>query len=579
MLLTPHERRCRLDGTLDARLREIARFLALREPFDILAPQEVGEVAGQTEIEFYPAGQVILSEDWGPVTFLRVIHSGAVDVIHEDRLLDLLGPGDTFGHAAMLSGLPPGFQARAAEDTLCYRLPVAVARPLLERARNRDLQVGLHEPTHRPVVDLIRTPTLRCKPAQSTSEVARQMTELGANAAIVELAGGEIGIVTDRDLRTRVLAAGLAPDAPVSEVMSTPVFSVGPERLGGEVLFEMLQRGIHHAPVISGRGQLVGVVEDADLFAAHRSWFGARRAIARAPNLDALADAADGLPKVMLELHASSMHALEIARVLSVLHDALISRALELALAQGQRHDDGLVWVAVGSHARRELTPGSITRGAFVYSAPPASGTLAPVGEALARCGLAVPPVARATSEWASASDAGDLRLGVLFDRRPVWGTPQDPLPVVSGSMRGGLLEELRRRVLRHVLPTGFEANVVLGPDGARSRRLDLRETAILPIAELACWAGALAGASEGSTLERLEAAAREGILSEPSAGTLADAFQMAFELRLRHHMRQIAAGHAPDDLLDPAELSPLTRSHLREVFRAMSAVQREHRG
>ena len=57
---------------------------------------------------------------------------------------------------AMLSGLPPGFEARAAEDTLCYRIPVAVARPLLERARSRELAVGIQEPTHQPVAKLIR---------------------------------------------------------------------------------------------------------------------------------------------------------------------------------------------------------------------------------------------------------------------------------------------------------------------------------------------------------------------------------------------------------------------------------------
>ncbi len=91
---------------LDAGLSEIARFLALRPPIDTLAPEELGDVAAQTQIEFHPPGAVILSEDGGPVTFLRVIHSGAVDIWHEGKLLDLLGPGDTFGHAPMLAGLP-----------------------------------------------------------------------------------------------------------------------------------------------------------------------------------------------------------------------------------------------------------------------------------------------------------------------------------------------------------------------------------------------------------------------------------------------------------------------------------------
>ena len=109
--------------------------MAQRPPFDALAADELADVAAQAAIEFHLRGAVILSEDDGPVTFLRVIHSGGVDITHEGRLLDLLGPGDAFGHAAMLSGLPPGFEARAAEDTLCYRIPVDVARPLLDRAR------------------------------------------------------------------------------------------------------------------------------------------------------------------------------------------------------------------------------------------------------------------------------------------------------------------------------------------------------------------------------------------------------------------------------------------------------------
>ncbi len=132
-------------------------------------------------------GAPILTEDGGPVTFLRVIHSGAVDIIHDGRLLDMLGAGDTFGHAAMLSGLPPGFEARAAEDTLSYRIPVSVARPLLDRVRRRELELAAGPPNHRPVTRLLRSPTVRCEPMESIREIARRMTEAGASSAIVDL--------------------------------------------------------------------------------------------------------------------------------------------------------------------------------------------------------------------------------------------------------------------------------------------------------------------------------------------------------------------------------------------------------
>ena len=549
--------------------------MSRRPPFDVLTPDELAEVVSGTLVEFYLAGSVILSEDGGPVTFLRVIHSGAVDVVHGGQLLDLLGPGDTFGQAAMLSGLPPGFEARAAEDTLCYRVPVGVARPLLERARSRELAVGVHEPGNQPVARLIRSATVRCDPDTTIAEAASRMTDAGASAAIIDLPGGDFGILTDRDLRTRVVAADVPASAPVETVMTTPVFTVTPGRLGAEVLFELLERGIHHAPVVAELGQLVGVVEANDLFAVQpRSWFGARWAIDRAHDADALAAVALRLPSIMLDLHRSSLRALEIARVLSALVDAVTHRALELTPAPRPLPADGLVWLAVGSQARRELTPASVPRGAVVCSDAPPEEWLTGVGATLAGCGFGGAPIARSATEWALAAADDELALTVLADRRPLWGTPREPLPVVQADdVR--LLGALAERALAHSPPTGFGDTAVLGLEGRRSDRLDIRTAAVVPIVEFARWAGAAAGRTEGSTHDRIRAAAAAGVIADEDARTLADAFEIVYELRVAHHMEQLAAGEAADDLLDPAVMSPLTRSHLRDVFRAVTAVQR----
>jgi CBS domain-containing protein len=565
---------------MEAGLSEIARFLALRPPFDALAPEELGELVVDTQLEFYAGGEVILSEDGGPVTFLRVIHSGAVDIVHDGRLLDILGPGDTFGHAAMLSGLPPGFEARAAEDTLCYRIAAAVARPLLERARSRELRIGVHEPAHQPVATLLRAPTIRCEPMTSIREVARQMTAAGANAAIVDLRGGGFGIVTDRDIRTRIVAAGVPLSAPVAGVMTNPAFSVTPGRLGGEVLFELLERGIRHAPVVNERGQLVGVIEDLDLFAVQpRSWFGARRAIARAQSVESLATVAGRLPEIVSDLHAANLRALEVARVLSALVDALTVRAIELAGSSIQLPEDGLVWVAVGSLARREFTPASRSRGALVCSEPPPEGWIEAVSAALSSCGLNGSVVARSGAQWLQADGADELSLTVLIERRVLWGTPRDPLPVAAGEERDRVVGALLRRALDYNPPTGFDADRVLELDGTRSDVLDIRRAAVIPIVELARWAGAAAGVMEGSTPDRLRGAGAAGVLDDSDAQTLIDAFELALELRIDNHMRQLARGAAPDDRIQTAAISPLTRDYLRDVFRAVTAVQRRVSG
>jgi CBS domain-containing protein len=564
---------------MEARLGEIARFLALRPPFEALAPEELGEVVADTQLEFYAAGEMILTEDGGPVTFLRVVHSGAVDIVHDGQLLDILGVGDTFGHGAMLSGLPPGFEARAAEDTLCYRIGAAVARPLLERARSRELRVGVQEPSYQPVVSLLRAATVRCEPMTSIREAARQMTEHGTNAAIVDLRGGGFGIVTDRDIRSRIVAAGAPLSAPVAGVMTTPAFSVGPARLGGEVLFEMLARGIRHALVVDERGALVGVIEESDLFGVQpRSWFGARRSIGRAQSVEALAAVSTRLPQIIADLHASNLRALEIARVLSALADALTIRAIELAAPSRQLPADGLVWVAVGSQARRELTPASTARGAAICSQSPPDGWTDSVSKALKSCGLTGRVVARSQREWSDPQGLDELSLTVLVERRVLWGTPREPLPIAEGDVRERVLAALAERALAYSPPTGFDADRVLEVDGTRTDLLDIRRAAVIPIVELARWAGAAAGVVEGSTPERLRAAASTGVLEAGDAHTLVEAFELALELRIGHHMQQLARGAAPDDRIEAAEISPLTRDHLRDVFRAVTGVQRSLR-
>jgi CBS domain-containing protein len=192
----------------------------------------------------------------------------------------------------------------------------------------------------------------------------------------------------------------------------------------------------------------------------------------------------------------------------------------------------------------------------------------------LATCGFAGEVVARSPAQWASTDGSDELELAVLVERRALWGTPVDPLPVVADGSREKILASLARRALDTAPPTGFDGDAVLEADGTRSPRLDIRRAAIVPIVELARWGSGAAGLVEGSTTERLRAAADGGVLRDEDARTLADAFELGLELRIDHHMERLAEGQRPDDQLDCARISPLLRDHLRDVFRAVSTVQ-----
>jgi CBS domain-containing protein len=345
---------------------DVAEFLRVHPPFDALDEWELAKVAAAAEPEEHRAGATILARGDGPPAHVRVVRTGGVEIVHDGRVLDLLGHGEMFGHAAMLAGLPLGFTAVARGATTCLRLPADAVRPVLGgpaglRYVARSLlaptllapsgPVTDHgpDPAQRPVRELLRAdrmPLCTAPPDLSIRDAARRMTACGASSVVVPLEHGRVGILTDRDLRT-VIADGTDTAAPVSTVMTAPAWTAAADRLGGEVLLDMLDRGVRHVPVLDATGGLVGVLTDADVVAATtRSSFGLRAAIARATSVQELVTAAAQLGPTVIALHDARVAATDIAGIHSVVVDALTRRLIEL-VAPGPPPRP-LAWLALG---------------------------------------------------------------------------------------------------------------------------------------------------------------------------------------------------------------------------------------
>ncbi len=601
---------------------EVTRFLQEHPPFDALDDGELDRVAAAAEVEFHRAGATIFSQGAEPVEHLRVVRAGAVEIVFDGRVLDLLGEGELFGHASMLSGLPTGFEARAGEDTVCYRIPAQIAQEPLSRpaglrfvARSLldiryeggaavETEPGV-DPPLQPVGSLLRSDPVVCRPDTTIREAAELMTAAHATSAVVDVGDGSLGILTDHDLRTRVVASGLAGDTPVSVAMSTPAYTCPPDRLGGDVLLDMLDRGFRHYPVVSATGTILGVIEEIDLVAAQtRSSFYLRRRIARAQTVEELIEAAHELRPTVIAMHDAHVAASNVAAVYSVVVDALTRRLLELSVVESGDVGIEFAWLALGSQARREALPSSDVDSAIVWFGSPGDpdvhARLQAVGRTvvseLEACGL------RADEHGATASDARFVRsldswkravrswiddptqekalvlVSVLVDSRPVWGV-HTGTPVADSFRLApnnpALLRLLARFALSHRPPTGFFRGLVVEPSGEHRGRLDLKQRGVLPIVDLARWAGIAAGVTSASTRERLRVAAAAGTLSDAHARTLDDALTLITDLRVEHQVDQLRAGEEPDDFVNPAALTGLTRSYLREAFRAVASVQK----
>ncbi|MDI9931209.1 putative nucleotidyltransferase substrate binding domain-containing protein [Rhodococcus sp. IEGM 1354] len=631
---------------------ELADFLGAHPPFQGASPAVLTDIAGAAVELDYASGAWVV----GPASKLDVadtvwvVRTGRVVIVHSDDTspaavpIDTIGTGGVFGFSALLVGGTVEFCARATEPSTVLRLPGELIRPLFATPTGLAFLADAvtSASTHRggaaegnagrAVGELLSAPPVFVSVGTSVRDAVRHMTEQGSSYVLVPLRGSRYGIFTDRDLRVRVVAAGMGVDTPVEHVMTSPTETVTADRLAGTVLMDMLELGLRHMPVVSSRREVLGVVEDSDLHAAStRRSFVVRRAVTSATTSAELADAGRLVPGLVADLFRGGTDALAVSAILSVVVDSLVRRAVEIEWAarpEVPRHN--FAWITLGSVARREAMPSSDVDSALTWSDTTADPYVrgrsnsvprtrdealmdlaARVHASLDGAGLpsdtngavaSSPRFARSAGQWESAAahwlsnpfgdrgkagtsgrsagstpagDSGLIMSSLMIDGRVVWG-PRE-LNTVPEAYRRLLVDnpDALRLQLRDALAGRARLRSLRDVLARRGGTFDLKAHALTPIVNLARWGGLSVGMASASTPARLAAASGNGMLSERDVTTLTEVFALLQRLRLAHQIDQMTAGHRPGDVLIMADLSPLERSLLTDGIREIAAVQR----
>lgn len=592
--------------------QEVAEFLGRFPPFDVLPEDELTAVAENVELRTYAGGENILVEDAEPADHLYVVRDGAVELVHEEEIVDVLEPGECFGHPSLLTGMAPAFTVRAHGGCVCYAVPDDqalmvlrgpsaagyVARTLRERLTRTGHTVHALPPlaTLR-VEELITRPALFCRADIAIRTAALIMTQNEASAILVR-DGANLFILTDAALRSRVLATDLSPESPVSRVVTRAV-TVGPERLAVDAVIDMLDAGADHLVVVDPLRDVLGVLSAADLMGVEtRSPFALRHAILRAADEDALVAAAQNLRRLFVALLDAGLAPVDVGRVLSLQFDTFTIRLLDLAFETHGPAPVPWTWLAFGSAARREFTLGSDQENALAYADPNGDADVdryferiaTDVNRGLERCGFPSDSndVISSSALWRmSASNWSQvfreclespdrshlIRANVAFDFRAVAGglevTPDLVAILRDAKHHPDFLRRLARSATDFKPPLGFRGAL---PE----KSFDLKKGGVIPIANLARFHALANGITISSTLDRLVAAEEFRVLDAETAAGLREAFEIVARIRLNHHAARIEAGQDPDNDIDPKDLSPLTRVYLREAFRTIAAAQKQ---
>ncbi len=627
-------------------LVRIMDFISRVFPFDTLEKEELDGVVGHMELAYFPRGETIIKAGGEPARNLFIIHSGSVRVTlpsekAEDYLIDVRGEGDIFGAVSLLQSTEAIFSVTAQEDLLAFLLPAADFKRLIDEhevfqrhfslSLARNIRAVCDSSQSHPghvfgvdslkemavqmrgrVAELMSSNVLICHPEKSIREAAMEMTrrEVGS-IVVVNGNGNPLGMVTDTDLRVRVLAAGLSPDNKVAEVMSQPPLTIAPQSFAFEAMLDMTRHGVHHLLVTEGE-RMVGVISDHDMKVVTGSTpVGLAREIDKVSSMGELARFPERIRRVLELLVNLGSSAGYMMDLVNEFMDRLYIKLFELC--EKQMAEEGLgaapaeyTWLALGRAGRKEQAPPVRQESALVFAdVPPEQegvvrewfiGFSRRVGEALNRWRFCCGSQEQSTggAAWCRSAviwrrtyldwvrdpaflPAGDP--GAVFDFRTLHGDPE-----FGKTLRESLwaeldenpvfLEVLLRRETAVRPPLGFFRQFLVEKDGLYSDRLDL-EGHGLRLFSGAVRIMALEGKlEETNTLARLRAAADRWSMARHFEDDLYEAFNFMTVLWISRYLETTAADAAEGGRIDPASLNMMQKKMLKESFAVIGRLQ-----
>lgn len=581
-----------------------ATFLRTIPPFDALPERWFEEAAGSLDVAYHPGGTRLARVGGERLRHLHVIRKGAVRIERDGKTLQLLEEGEAFGYTSLLSG-EANLDVFVEDDLVAYRLPEAAFRKLLSDAGfARHFALGIAErlkaslarpPPASVGVDLslevralLRRGACWIEPDATVQAAARTMRDERISSVLVR--SEPPGIVTDRDLRNRVLAEELGPETPVHRIATSPFLTLPAESPVYAAWRVLLDAGVHHLPVVAGRA-IVGVLTSGDLLKhTARGPVALLRRVERLQGREALPGYAREVAEMVSALVGGGIEATEIAGFVARLNDVLTQRILRWAERDLGGAPAPYAWLVFGSEGRMEQTlltdqdnalvyadEGSSRRDWFQALAERANADLEAAGFPPCMGGHMARNDHGTLSEWhrrlgACVDEPRAHEAELYFDFRPVGGH-LDVSPLEEPLARAGRNHMFLHLLAREALAFSPPAPLLLRLRGGASV-VDLKLHGLAPIIFLArCYALEVGSTARG-TIERLEAARRAGLLGEEMHATVLEAYRFLLMLRLRSQLRMAALGAPVTNKVQLSELGPAERSRLKEAFRAIKSWQ-----
>jgi len=612
---------------------DVQTFLAQHPPFNHLSEKQLEFASNNIFVAFSKSGSELQSAHSGDESYkvgMLIVRSGSLEVRTEnDILIDRLSEGDYLIPSVLARDAENSPHIFVLEDCLYYELTDYAFQTLSagsseiaalsddDKTRLTHVQtVGIDSDLHhhadqlskdayltQHVKDNMSNGIISASPQTSIRDAAKLMKHHHVSSLLIKDEKNIVGIITDRDFRTRVLAEGVSDDEMIEQVMTRSPMCIDVSSRLHDAQLKMMSEGVHHLPVLQDEDP-VGIITPSDILRANNiEPLSLVRAINRAVNVDELRLASEGIPVLVVRLIERDVRAVEVGKIITTLADSTTRRLLFLSEQKFGKPPCDYAWLAFGSQARQEQVLGSDQDNGLLLPDDIADEDAAYfkdfasfVNDGLDACGMPYCPgeIMAKNEKWRltlkgwkacfahwieEPSPKAVMHSSIFFDMRHIAGNSS-----LTKTLRAYVLERAQsntiflammcENALLHSPPLGFFKTFVLESDGDHNNTLELKKRGTIPIVDIARNYSLSAGLKPLNTIERLEAMEKAGVMSKEMAYSLIDAHEFIAGIRLEAQGKQYRAGVKVDNHLDPTDLSPLVRHQIKDAFHVVRDAQ-----
>jgi PAS domain S-box-containing protein len=457
-----------------------------------------------------------------------------------------------------------------------------------------------------PVTSFMKEP-IRCHMNQSIFEAASLMSRNDRDAIIIiQDDRKNIGMITDTDLRNRVVAGEYPFNKPVYEIMSSPLITIPDQALLFEAILLVKEKGISHLAVADRKGEVVGVFSNKDLIEVQRNSISYLiQEIKSAKTIDILKTIHNKVPGLVKTLLDSGARIQNVTHLISTMTDATTERVVEFAIEEMGNPPVNFAFMALGSEGRREQTLVTDQDNAIVYEDVPYD-KMADINKYFLYLGQKInlwldrigynycegeimagnPQWCQPVSKWkdyftnwiTNESINGSLGISIFFDFRTVFGDSQFASQLKSHIDkttydRADFYKRLADDTLKYKMPVNIFKSATSDSPAAKSEVMDLK-TGIMPITDFARVYSLYHRISESNTIMRLEKIFQRGELERVEFDEIIHAYDFLMSVRFKRQISALLKNEIPKNIISAQDLTEIERSTIRSIFSRITIFQ-----